>query len=122
MKAPDLRASPRIAAMLNAHAQLGTAFLREAVTQISDKGLFLKTRFQISEGTAVRLAVSLPFGLGSTVCTLIGNVTRQSADANGVQQGIGIKLQAHEMTPTDRATWTAFVGRSLKTTSVQKAV
>jgi hypothetical protein len=102
-----------VAVTLTAHCQLGGTFLKDPVSALSAWGLFLHTRRAVKEGTPIRLAVSLPFGGSSQVCTLLGQVRRVERAEKGSSGGLGIQLEVARMAATDRARWSLFIDNSL---------
>ena len=95
---PDKRVFPRIQVALTAHCRIGNRFVKDAVADLSEGGLYLKTREPAREGTPVRVALALPFADGPRYCTLVGSVARIDKDAKGFSRGLGVcfeKLDEH---------------------------
>jgi len=103
------RAYLRIPVTLTAHCRLGNRFLREAVVNLSQGGLFLKTRERAPEGTPVRVALALPYGDGPRFCTLAGTVVRVARDAKGLSVGLGVSFAEDQVSTLDRLTLQHFV-------------
>jgi len=119
----EKRASPRTSVQLTAHCRLGNRYVREAVGDLSQGGLFLRTREVVKEGTAVRVAVALPLTEGPRICTLVGRVVNVHKDARGMRQGVGVVFDSHEIASLDQLALTRFLERADKEgRSVQVAI
>lgn len=88
----EKRGSPRIPVALTAHCRIGNRYVKDAVGDLSEGGLFLKTRELAPEGTPVRVALALPMGDGPRYCTLVGSVARVDRDARGSLRGLGVSF------------------------------
>jgi hypothetical protein len=88
----EKRAFPRVSVKLTAHCQVGTRFVRDQLVDLSERGLYLKTREPVREGAAVRVALALPFEDGPRYCTLGGVVVRVDRDPRGVTTGLGMSF------------------------------
>lgn len=89
----EKRNFPRIPVALTAHCRIGNRFIRDAVADLSEGGLFLKTREPARLGTPVRVALALPFSDGPRYCTLVGQVARIDRDARGLARGLGVSFE-----------------------------
>jgi uncharacterized protein (TIGR02266 family) len=81
----------RVPVELVAHCRIGARYVRDAISDLSVGGLFLKTREMVREGSEVRVALALPFAEGPRYCTLVGAVVRIERDARG-QRGVGVSF------------------------------
>jgi uncharacterized protein (TIGR02266 family) len=79
---------------LTAHCRIGNRFVREAVSDLSAGGLYLKTRELAPRGTPVRVALALPMAEGPHYCTLVGSVARVDRDARGFARGLGVAFES----------------------------
>ncbi|MEW5743200.1 MAG: PilZ domain-containing protein [Myxococcota bacterium] len=109
MRQSEKRVFPRVAVTLTAHCRIGNRFVRDAVADLSEGGLYLKTREPAREGTPVRVAIALPATDGVRFCTLVGSVARVDRDAKGSAKGLGVSFSSPDITVTDRQTLTGFV-------------
>lgn len=107
--AAEKREFLRIPVALTAHCRIGNRFLREAVGNLSVGGLFLKTRERAKEGTAIRVALALPYADGPRFCTLAGTVVRIERDARGTPHGIGVSFTDDQVSALDRRTLERFL-------------
>jgi PilZ domain-containing protein len=82
----------RLPVSLTAHCQLGSRFVRDTLTDLSEHGLFLRTTEPAQEGTAVRVALALPYADGLRFCTLTGNVVRVQRSPTGEREGLAIRF------------------------------
>jgi hypothetical protein len=98
----EKRAKRRVPVRLIGHCRLGNRFVRDAIVDLSEIGLYLRTRELAREGTPVRVAVALPYDDGPRFCTLVGNVARLDRDGRGVLRGLGVSLTGGEMADVDR--------------------
>ena len=101
MQEQEKRVFARIPVVLTAHCRIGNRFVRDAVADLSEGGLYLKTREPAQEGTPVRVAIALPHHEGPKFCTLIGNVARIDRDSRGSSKGLGVSFTSDEIGPTD---------------------
>ncbi len=108
-RATEKRVFPRWAVSLTAHCRIGNRYIRDAVADLSEGGLYLKTREPTREGTEVRVAVALPFAEGPRFCTLVGNVARVDRDPRGFPKGLGISFLGEQMTSTDRSALSGYL-------------
>ena len=91
MKLPrEQRRDIRLPVSLTAHCQLGSRFIRETLTDLSEGGLFLCTQEPAAEGTEVRVALALPHADGMKFCTLTGRIVRVQRAANGFREGLAV--------------------------------
>jgi uncharacterized protein (TIGR02266 family) len=104
MRQSEKRVFPRVAVTLTAHCRIGNRFVRDAVADISEGGLYLRTREPAREGTPVRVALALPMTDGVRFCTLVGSVARVDRDARGVARGLGVSFSGQDIAATDRET------------------
>lgn len=109
MRQQEKRIFPRVAVTLTAHCRIGNRFVRDAVVDLSEGGLYLKTREPAREGTAVRVAIALPAADGVRFCTLVGNVARVDRDTKGAPKGLGVCFAGEDITVSDRTTLHGFV-------------
>jgi hypothetical protein len=107
----EKRGSPRIPVTLMAHCRIGNRYVKDAVADLSEGGLYLKTREPAREGTPVRVALALPFGDGPRYCTLVGAVARVDRDARGILKGLGVSFTPG-LALTDKEALTGFLKRS----------
>lgn len=112
MRAQEKRGFPRVPVTLTAHCRIGNRFVREALSDLSEGGFYLRTRERAMEGTPVRIALALPSDDGPRVITLVGRVVRIDRDARGFAKGLGVSLSGTEIEPTDRASLSGFIGSS----------
>lgn len=108
----EKRVFPRIPVALTAHCRIGNRFVRDAVADLSEGGLYLKTREVARQGTPVRVALALPFPDGPRYCTLVGNVARVDRDAKGFARGLGVSFEGVEIEATDRSALSGFLTKS----------
>jgi len=104
----EKRGFPRIPVTLTAHCRIGNRYVKDAVADLSEGGLYLKTKEPAREGTPVRVALALPFGDGPKYCTLVGAVARVDRDARGLLRGLGVSFTS-ELPGTERAALTGFL-------------
>jgi hypothetical protein len=98
----EKRVFPRFTVALTAHCRIGNRFIRDAVADLSEGGLYLKTREPAREGTPVRAVLALPSDAGARICTLVGNVARLDRDGRGHLKGLGVSFVGDEMASLDR--------------------
>ncbi|MBK7863874.1 MAG: PilZ domain-containing protein [Archangiaceae bacterium] len=96
---------------LTAHCRIGTRFIRDAIADLSQGGLYLKTREPAREGTPVRVALALPHDDGPKFCTLVGCVARVDRDPRGRALGLGVSFDEAQTGLYDRTTLSAFIAR-----------
>lgn len=119
----EKRSTPRTPVQLTAHCRLGNRYVREAVGDLSEGGLFLRTREPVKEGTPVRVAVALPLSEGPRICTLVGQVARVHKDEKGLRSGVGVVFESGEIASLDQLALSRFLERVGKSgRSVQVAV
>ena len=106
--AMEKRGFPRIAVTLTAHCRIGNRYVKDAVADLSEGGLYLKTKEPAREGTPVRVALALPFGDGPKYCTLVGLVARVDRDARGLLRGLGVSF-ANDLAISDRDALNGFI-------------
>jgi hypothetical protein len=107
----EKRIFPRVPVTLTAHCRIGNRFVRDAVADLSESGLYLKTREPAREGTPVRVAIALPFGDGPRFCTLVGAVARVDRDSRGTR-GLGVSFTNAEIGTVDRHSLNGFISQS----------
>lgn len=107
----EQRVFPRIPVALTAHCRIGNRFVRDAVADLSEGGLYLKTREPARPGTPVRVAIALPFADGPRYCTLVGSVARIDRDAKGLSKGLGVSFAGVEIEATDRSALAGFLAK-----------
>ncbi|MBM4776597.1 MAG: hypothetical protein GQE15_02750 [Archangiaceae bacterium] len=107
-EAMEKRGFPRIPVTLTAHCRIGNRYVKDAVADLSEGGLYLKTREPAREGTPVRVALALPFGDGPKYCTLVGSVARVDRDSRGLLRGLGVSFTS-ELPTDDRVALTGFL-------------
>ena len=105
----EKRIFPRIPVMLTAHCRIGNRFVRDAVADLSEGGLYLKTKEPAREGTPVRVAIALPFSEGPRFCTLVGSVARVDRDQKGSLRGLGVTFIGEEIDTLDRQALSGFI-------------
>ncbi len=88
----DRRRELRLPVRLTAHCQIGTRYVRDPLGDLSLDGLFLRTNEPASEGTAVKIALALPYSDGPRFCTLAGRVVRAERALNGARLGLAIEF------------------------------
>ncbi|MFZ5439451.1 MAG: PilZ domain-containing protein [Myxococcota bacterium] len=108
----EKRVFPRIQVALTAHCRIGNRFVRDAVADLSEGGLYLKTKEPAPRGTPVRVALALPFPDGPRYCTLVGSVVRVDRDARGVSRGLGVSFEGVETDLRDREALRGFLTRA----------
>ena len=101
MQDHEKRVFTRVPVVLTAHCRIGNRFIRDAVADLSEGGLYLKTREPAREGTAVRVALALPHQEGPRFCTLVGNVARVDRDPRGILKGLGVSFANDEIGSAD---------------------
>jgi uncharacterized protein (TIGR02266 family) len=110
--AAEKRVFHRVNVTLTAHCRIGNRFIRDAVADLSEGGLYLKTREPAREGTPVRVAIALPFTDGPRFCTLVGSVARIDRDARGSLKGLGVSFEGTEIATIDRVALTGFLEKN----------
>lgn len=105
----DKRGFIRVPVTLTAHCRIGNRFVRDAVADLSEGGLYLRTKEPAREGTPVRVALALPYSEGTRFCTLVGNVARVDRDTRGILKGLGVSFLETEMAQYDRNALQAFI-------------
>lgn len=108
----EKRIFPRIQVALTAHCRIGNRFVRDAVADLSEGGLYLKTREPAPRGTQVRVAIALPFADGPRYCTLVGSVARVDRDGRGLSRGLGVSFEGVETDVRDRDALRGFLTRA----------
>ena len=107
----DKRIYPRIQVALTAHCRIGNRFIRDAVADLSEGGLYLKTKEPARAGTPVRVALALPFPDGPRYCTLIGSVARIDHDQKGHSKGLGVTFEGIDTNFRDREALKGFLAK-----------
>lgn len=110
MRAKEKRCFPRVPVTLTAHCRIGNRFVRDALGDLSEGGLYLRTKERAREGTPVRVALALPFDDGPRVVTLVGSVVRVDRDRLGQARGLGVSFAGKEIQKNDRASLNGFIG------------
>lgn len=98
----EKRRAKRVPVSLTAHARIGTRFTKDPVADLSQSGLYLRTREAVKEGVPVRVALALPSADGPRFCTLAGTVARIDRDEKGRLLGIGVRFAEEQIAPSDR--------------------
>ncbi len=106
----EKRIFPRVTVTLTAHCRIGNRFIRDALGDLSEGGMYLRTRERAREGTPVRVALALPFEDGPRVITLVGSVVRVNRDSRGEAMGLGVSFEGTEIEKNDRASLNGFIG------------
>ena len=109
MTGHEQRVFRRFPVTLTAHCRLGNRYVRDAIVDLSEGGLYLRTREPARAGTAVRVALALPHQEGPQFCTLVGNVARQDKDARGHQRGLGVSFDDETLAAHDRVALAAYL-------------
>lgn len=109
---PEKRRARRVPVSLTAHARIGTRFVRDPVADLSAGGLYLRTKEQVKEGIAVRVALALPWEDGPRFCTLAGTVARVDRDEKGRLVGIGVSFAEEQVSAVDKQTLSGFLERT----------
>lgn len=112
MSGAEKRNFPRIPVALTAHCRIGNRFIRDAVADLSEGGLYLRTKEPAREGTPVRVALALPFIDGPRYCTLVGSVARVDRDARGMLRGLGVSFEEVESHLSDRQALKGFLSKA----------
>ena len=105
----EKRGFTRIPVTLTAHCRIGNRFVRDAVADLSEGGLYLKTREPAREVTPVRVAIAVPHVEGTTFGTLVGTVARVDRETRGILKGLGVSFDDTEMAQHDRTTLHGFI-------------
>jgi Tfp pilus assembly protein PilZ len=79
------------------------------VSDLSQGGLYLKTKEVARQGTPVRVALALPHQDGPRFCTLVGSVARVDRDMRGKLLGLGVSFDEAQTTHHDRSTLSTFI-------------
>lgn len=108
----EKRVFPRIAVALTAHCRIGNRFVKDAVADLSEGGLYLKTKEPAAAGTPVRVAIALPFSEGPRYCTLVGAVARIDKDSRGFSRGLGVSFENVQLQGDDRTALHTFLARA----------
>ena len=85
LRGGERRRDPRLPLKLAAHCQVGTDYSRGDLLDLSSTGLGLATSQPWPQGTAVRLALALPYTEGPKFCSLSGTVVRIQAGQVGMK-------------------------------------
>lgn len=91
----EKRRDTRVSVELTAHCQIGHAFHRLPVSDLSRGGLRLETVEHHREGTPVRVALAVPSPseeAGLHFCTLSGQVAHNAVDPRGRPLGVGVRF------------------------------
>ena len=99
----EKRVFPRVVVSLTAHCQIGNRYVRDAVGDLSEGGLYLKTREPARPGMPVRVAIALPYADGPRFCTLVGEVARLDRDPKGIMRGLGVSFSRQIANPDREA-------------------
>ena len=111
MQGLEKRIFRRYPVELTAHCRVGNRYIRDAIVDLSEGGLYLRTREPAREGTSVRVALALPYAEGPHFCTLVGVVVRTDRDAKGHVKGLGVSFEDETLDGRDRATLASFLAR-----------
>ena len=106
----EKRIFPRIPIALTAHCRIGNRFVRDPIADLSEGGLYLRTREPARPGTQIRVALALPFEDGPKFCTLVGSVARIDRDQRGMLRGLGVQFD--EVGVPDRQALQGFLSRA----------
>lgn len=106
---PDKRVFPRVPVELTAHCRIGNRFVRDPVVDLSEGGLYLKTKEPARAGTHVRVALALPSPDGPRYCTLVGSVARVDRDNRGFSRGLAVSFEGISGQINDRRALRAFL-------------
>jgi uncharacterized protein (TIGR02266 family) len=98
----EKRVFRRFSVTLTAHCRLGNRYIRDAILDLSEGGMYLRTKEPAREGTPVRVALALPHRDGAHFCTLAGNVARLDRDAKGHVRGLGVSFDDETLAAHDR--------------------
>jgi uncharacterized protein (TIGR02266 family) len=109
LSSSEKRIHPRQSVALTAHCRIGNRFIRDAISDLSLGGLYLKTKEPAREGTQVRVAVALPGEDGPKFCTLVGNVARIDRDLRSRVIGLGVSFDDTQTALHDRSTLTSYL-------------
>lgn len=109
MQGQEKRVFVRVPVALTAHCRIGNRFIRDAIADLSEGGLYLRTREPAREGTEVRVALALPHHDGPRFCTLVGNVARVDRDHRGILKGLGVSFANEAIGPSDYSTLQRFI-------------
>jgi len=91
---------PRLAVGLSAHCQIEGIVSQEALGDLSEGGLYLRTSSQVRESSRIRVVLGLPYIGGQRVCSLSGRIVRVDRDAQGRVQGAAVQFD-HETDGAD---------------------
>lgn len=108
-EAQEKRVFPRMNVALTAHCRIGNRYVRDAVADLSEGGLYLKTREPARQGTQIRVALALPYSDGPRFCTLVGEVARIDRDPRGLLRGLGVSFLGQEIAAPDREALHGFI-------------
>lgn len=100
----EKRRDTRVTVELTAHCQIGHAFHRLPVSDLSRGGLRLETVDHHQEGTPVRVALAVPSPseeAGLRFCTLSGQVAHNAVDPWGHPLGVGVRFVEPERRDAD---------------------
>lgn len=111
MSIQEKRVFPRIPVELTAHCRIGNRFIRDTVGDLSEGGLYLKTKEPAREGTPVRAVLALPADKGARICTLVGNVARIDRDHKGHLRGLGVSFSGDQIASLDRRSLTDYLSQ-----------
>ncbi len=97
---PDRRTNSRLPLGLWAHCQIDGVVSQEALGDLSQGGLFLRTQYPGRIGVRVRIVLGLPYIGGQRVCSLSGRVVWIEKTPTGTQVGLGVQFD-HETDSAD---------------------
>ena len=92
----DKRIFPRIQVALTAHCRIGNRFVRDAVADLSEGGLYLKTKEPARAGTPVRVALARPLPQGPQ---------------KGHSRGLGVSFEGIDTNVRDREALKGFLAK-----------
>lgn len=95
-----------------AHARIGHRYVRDAIGDLSDGGLFLRTKEAARVGAPVRVALVLPGANGPEYCTLVGRVLRVDPGGAGRGRGVAVQFELDQIAPADRNRLEEFLARA----------
>ena len=109
MEGQDKRIFPRVLVAITAHCRIGNRFVRDPIVDLSEGGLYLKTKEPARSGTEVRVALALPYPDGPRYCTLVGSVARVDRDSRGFSRGLAVSFEGVSGQLNDRKALKAFL-------------
>lgn len=108
--ARERRLHRRLSVGLQAHCQIDGIVSQEVLGNLSEGGLFLRTRAQLREGSRVRIVIGLPYIGGQRVCSLSGFVAWVARDdVTGTVSGAGVTIDVADTDDADEALLKGFL-------------